>query len=72
MVDKEGHFLTQRRCPAMAQITPRLEILSEDRAGGVAGGVVLHLTAPGMPELVVNEPPPSAPTTTVWYVQCMS
>ena len=46
--------MNQRITPSMVLIEPRLE-----RHGN--GDVTLHLTAPGMPELVAKQPPPNAP-----------
>ena len=43
----------------MAQIMPRLEYQDADKT------VLLHLTAPGMPELVVEDPGPDTATTLV-------
>ena len=57
-MSREGRFVNQRSTPIMAQIQPQLEF-EED------GSVVLHMTAPSMPELVVREPPLDAPTTIV-------
>lgn len=59
VMDKEGRVVTQRQRPRLAQITPRLEVLEDKEE------VVLYLTAPGMPELVVKEPPSSTLTKTI-------
>ena len=65
MVNKEGCFVTQRQCPTMALISPRLEI-SEI---GEAEEVILHLSAPGMSDISVKEPPADTPSEQVRY--CM-
>ena len=45
--------MTQRQCPVMALISPRLEI---SEIGG-AEDVILHLSTPGMSNISVKEPP---------------
>ena len=65
VVNKEGSFVTQRQCPTMALINPRLEICEI----GEAEEVILHLSAPGMSDIPVKEPPADTPTEQVRY--CM-
>ena len=65
VVNKEGSFVTQRQCPVMALISPRLEI---SEIGG-AEDVILHLSAPGMSNISVKEPPADTPSEQVRY--CM-
>ena len=60
--DKDGCLVSQRTCPTMMQIMPRLEYWDVDKS------VLLHLTAPGMPELVVEDPGPDTATTLVKWV----
>ena len=50
ILNKDGRLVSQGTCPTMAQIMPRLEYQDADKS------VLLHLTAPGMPELVVEDP----------------
>ena len=59
ILNKDGHLVSQRTSPTMAQIKPRLEYRDADES------VILHLTAPGMPELVVEDPGPNTATTLV-------
>ena len=59
ILNKDGRLVSQGTCPTMAQIMPRLEYRDADKS------VLLHLTAPGMPELVVEEPGPDTATTLV-------
>ena len=54
IVNKEGHFMSQRTTPTMALIQPSLEYQDDDDS------VLLHLTAPGMPEVVLENPGPEA------------
>ncbi len=61
IVNRGGHFLHQRRVPALAQVQPRLVVPAEGD-GSTQAGITLYLTAPGMPELTVREPPASTPT----------
>ncbi len=51
VVDTRGEFRTQRELPRLALIRPRLENAPGD--GNASVGETLHLTAPGMPLLVV-------------------
>ena len=62
VVNKEGSFVMQRQCPTMALISPRLEI-------GGTEEVILHLSAPGMSDISVKEPPADTPSEQVRY--CM-
>ena len=66
MVNKEGCFVTQRQRPTMALISPRLEICGT----GEAEEVILHLSAPGMSDITVKEPPADTPPEQVRY--CMA
>ena len=59
ILNKAGHLVSQRTSPTMAQIKPHLEYRGADES------VRLHLTAPGMPELVVEDPGPNTATTVV-------
>jgi hypothetical protein len=61
VVNKEGCFVMQRQCPTMALISPRLEI----REIGGAEDVILHLSAPGMSDISVKEPPADTPSEQV-------
>ncbi len=61
IVNKDRQFLTQRRAPALALVQPRLVVPAEGD-GSTQAGITLYLTAPGMPELTVREPPASAHT----------
>lgn len=58
--------MTQRKRPTMALISPRLEILQHSRTGEKEEReeAILHLSAPGMPDITVKEPP-DAPTEQV-------
>jgi len=49
-MDGRGKALTQRECPTMAKVRPRMDLNSEDE------GVSLFLTAPGMEEIEVQVP----------------
>ena len=64
MVSKDGQLITQRQSPSIALICPRLEVL---HSGEEREQVILHLSAPGMPEIAVREPPPNTPTEDVRY-----
>jgi len=46
--------MSQRTTPTMALIQPSLEYQDDDDS------VLLHLTAPGMPEVVLENPGPEA------------
>lgn len=60
VMDKTGHFLSQRAYPTMALIQPRIDLTSEEDAAS------LFLTAPGMEELEVKIPTEeSQPTATM-------
>ena len=59
ILNKDGRLVSQGTCPTMAQIMPHLEYRDANRS------VLLHLTAPGMPELVVEDPGPDIATTLV-------
>ncbi len=50
IVDKTGHFASQRQYPTMALIQPRINLATEEE------GVSLFLTAPGMEEIKVKVP----------------
>ena len=65
MVSKDGRFVMQRPSPSMALICPQLEVL---HSGEERKQVILHLRAPGMPEIAVKEHPPNAPTEDVRYI----
>ena len=60
-----GRRVTQRQCPVMALISLRL-VISE--IGG-AEDVIVHLSAPGMSNISVKEPPADTPSEQVRY--CM-
>jgi len=64
VVTQAGRFLTQRELPRLALVEPAIEErASEER--------ILHLTAPGMPQLVV--PPQAAGPSrqvTIWNDRC--
>ena len=77
MVDGSGCFMTQRQLPAMALISPRVEV-SQLPPGGEGGNreeegeeVTLHLSAPGMPDLVIKTPPADSPTQQIRYILCV-
>ena len=59
ILNKDGRLVSRGTCPTMAQIMPRLEYRDADKS------VLLYLTAPGMPELVVEDPGPGTATMLV-------
>ena len=59
ILNKDSHLVSQQTSPTIAQIKPHLEYRDADES------VILHLTAPGMPELIVEDPGPNAATTVV-------
>ena len=64
MVDGKDTFMTQRQFPTMALICPRVEVLEQPGGGGE---IVLHLSAPNMPDIAVKTPPPDSPIEQIRY-----